>query len=269
MDPYSPRSMIERLDAMRARRPLVQNITNSVAMTISANVLLAAGASPAMVHAEEEIADFAAISSALVINIGTLSMPWIASMKLAAAEFSAVGKPWVLDPVGVGATRLRNETSAALLALKPSIVRGNAGEIMALCGLSGATKGVDSTAGSGEAIRSAMDLAARIGSVVAITGETDYVTDGKRVVSITGGHALMPLSTALGCSLSALAGGFAAVCDPFDAAVSALSVYGAAGAIAGKAASGPGMIPALLCDALYAMDEQKLAANSTISEVAV
>ncbi len=263
----SPQSIIARLDAVRAKKPLVQNITNYVAMTISANVLLAAGASPAMVHAQEEIEDFAAISSALVINIGTLSAPWIASMKLAAGEFSQAGKPWVLDPVGVGATRLRNETSAALLALKPLIVRGNAGEIMALCGLSGATKGVDSTAGSHEAVRSAMDLASRTGAVVAITGETDYVTDGTRIVAITGGHPLMPLSTALGCSLSALTGAFAAVCEPFDAAVAGLSVYCAAGAIAGAVASGPGLMPALICDALYNMDEKTLAANSRASEV--
>ena len=266
MDPYSPQSIFALLETMRQRRPLVQNITNYVAMTISANVLLAAGASPAMVHAQEEIADFAAISSSLVINIGTLSTPWIASMKLAASEFSKAGKPWVLDPVGVGATRLRNETAAALLDLKPSIVRGNAGEIMALCGLSGATKGVDSTAGSNEAVRSAMDLAARTGSVVAITGETDYVTDGKRLVSVTGGHELMPLSTALGCALSGLAGAFAAVADPFDAAIAALSVYGAAGAIAGAQARGPGLMPALLCDALHAMDLEKLAANSRVSQ---
>ncbi len=263
----SPRSIFARLEDVRAKKPLVQNITNYVAMTVSANVLLAAGASPAMVHAEEEIADFAAISSALVINIGTLSLPWIASMKLAASEFSRARKPWVLDPVGVGATQLRNETSAALLALKPTIVRGNAGEIMALCGLSGATKGVDSTAGSDEAVRTAMDLASRTGAVVAITGETDYVTDGTRLVAITGGHSLMPLSTALGCSLSALTGAFAAVCDPFDAAVAALSVYGAAGSVAGKDVKGPGLMPALICDALYAMDEQTLAAHSQVSEV--
>src|SRR6478752_6212683 len=110
---------------LRARRPLVQNITNYVAMTISANVLLALGASPAMVHAVEEVEDFVAISSSLVINIGTLSPRWVEAMGLAARRAVTLGKPWVLDPVGCGATPYRTDVAASLAGLTPTIIRGN------------------------------------------------------------------------------------------------------------------------------------------------
>src|SRR4249920_701142 len=124
------------LEALRARRPLVHNITNYVAMTVSANVLLALGASPAMVHAVEEVEDFVAISNALAINIGTLSPRWVEAMRLAAAKAVALGKPWVLDPVGCGATPYRTGVAAELATLKPTIIRGNASEIMSLAGAS-------------------------------------------------------------------------------------------------------------------------------------
>lgn len=267
------------LAALRARRPLVHNITNYVAMTVSANVLLSLGASPAMVHAGEEVEDFAGIADALVINIGTLSGPWIEAMLRAAAAADRLGKPWLLDPVAAGATRLRSDAALALLHLKPAIVRGNAGEIMALAGLAGAastaagaeaSRGVDSLAGSEAAVAAAVALARQAGTVVALTGATDYVTDGTRLIAITGGHALMPLSTALGCALSAATGAFLAVAPPFEAAVAALAVYGAAGAVAGaRCPGGAGHLPAELCDALLAMDEATLAAQAGLTEIAL
>ena len=251
---------------VKAQRPLVQNITNYVAMTISANVLLALGASPAMVHAVEEVEEFGRITSSLVINIGTLSPSWIASMTLAANTVRAAGKPWVLDPVACGATKLRTATSTALLALKPAVVRGNAGEIMGLAGAAGAgSRGVDSLAASDAAIAAGQALALASGAVVAITGEVDYVTDGRRIGAITGGHPLMPLSTATGCALSATVGAFAAVAPAFEATVAALSLYAAAGSLAGeRCPNGPGHLPAELCDALYRLDAAGIAARSTI-----
>lgn len=255
-------------DELRARRPLVQNITNYVAMSVSANILLAAGASPAMVHAEEEIDDFARIAGGCVINIGTLSPAWIGSMVKAATVYAALGKPWVLDPVAVGATRLRDATGARLMALKPTIVRGNASEILALAGASaGASKGVDSTAGSDAALDAARRLAAAEATVVAVTGEIDYVTDGDTVVAIEGGHALMPLSTALGCSLSGLVAAFATLTAPLPATVAALAVYAAAGKIAAKGLKGPGFLPQALADALYTLDLAGLQANCVVREV--
>lgn len=255
-------------DELRARRPLIQNITNYVAMSVSANILLAAGVSPAMVHAEEEIDDFARIAAGLVVNIGTLSPAWIGSMRKAAAAYAAQGKPWVLDPVAVGATRLRDGTAAELMRLKPTIVRGNASEILALAGAAAsASKGVDSTAGSDAALDAARRLAAAAGTVVAVTGEIDYVTDGQTVIAIEGGDALMPLATALGCSLSGLVAGFATLTAPLPAAVAALAVYAAAGRQAAAGLKGPGFLPQALADALYTLDRAGLEANCVVREV--
>ncbi len=256
------------LDDLRAARPLVQNITNYVAMTISANVLLALGASPAMVHAPEESADFAAISSSLVVNIGTLSESWVDGMRRAVLRMNEDGKPWVLDPVGCGATPYRTAVAVELSRLRPAIIRGNASEIMSLAGASGAGgKGVDSTTSSDAAIAAAQALARETGAVVAVTGETDYVTDGAIVVAITGGHALMPLSTALGCALSATVAAFAAIRPPMEAAVAALAVYGAAGALGAENLAGPGLLPAALCDMLYGLDAESVAAFASVSVV--
>lgn len=251
---------------VRAKRPLVHNITNFVAMTIAANVQLAAGASPAMVHSADEVEDFGRIAAALVINIGTLSSDWIAAMKLAAHIYRDAGKPFVLDPVAVGATRLRNAAAADLIAMKPTVIRGNASEILALAGAAGTGKGADSTASSNDALDGAVALARSTGAVVGVTGEVDYVTDGTRTVAIDGGHALMPLSTALGCSLSGLVGAFVAVAPAFEGTVAALSVYAAAGAIAGRRVKGPGFLPQELCDALHALDLAGLEANAAIRD---
>ncbi|MEZ5790466.1 MAG: hydroxyethylthiazole kinase [Nitratireductor sp.] len=135
-------------------------------------------------------------------------------MKTAAREYGKLSKPWVLDPVGVGATKLRNETAASLIQLKPAVIRGNAGEILALAGSFGGARGVDSTAGSQAARASANELARSTGAIIAVTGEIDLVTDGQDVVSIAGGHGLMPRSTALGCALSGVVAAFAAVSKP-------------------------------------------------------
>jgi hydroxyethylthiazole kinase len=251
---------------LRARRPLVHNITNYVAMTVSANVLLALGASPAMVHAVEEVEDFVSISSALVINIGTLSPRWVDAMRLAAAKAVQLGKPWVLDPVGCGATRYRTSVAVELAGMRPAIIRGNASEIMSLAGAAGAGgKGVDSTMSSDAALAAASGLARKTGAVVAITGETDYATDGGELIAVGGGDPLMPLSTALGCALSATTAAFAAIRPPLEAAAVALAVYGAAGAEAASRCNGPGHLPAELCDALFRLDADMLQRRATIA----
>jgi hydroxyethylthiazole kinase len=253
---------------LRARRPLVHNITNYVAMTVSANVLLALGASPAMVHAVEEVEDFVAISSALAINIGTLSPRWVEAMRLAAAKAVELGKPWVLDPVGCGATPYRTGVAVELAGMRPAIIRGNASEIMSLAGAAGAGgKGVDATVSSDVGLAAATALARKTGAVVAITGETDYATDGRELIAVTGGDALMPLSTALGCALSATTAAFAALRPPLEAAIVALAVYGAAGAEAAGRCNGPGHLPAELCDALYRLDAEMLERRAGIKAV--
>ena len=241
------------LEKLRADAPLVHCSTNYVAMNIAANVVLAAGASPAMIHAQEEVGDFVPIAGALSINIGTLSAPWLKAMRLAAEAANASGKPWVLDPVAHFATPYRSQATQSLVDLKPAIIRGNASEILALAGEMGAGKGVDSGDAVDAAAQAANHLAKAKNCVVAVTGETDYVTDRSKAVSITGGSALMPKVTALGCSLTALVAAYAAFDDPLDAAVAALLHFAEAGARADKLVSGPGSFAVQFLDQLSAV----------------
>lgn len=253
------------LEALRTARPLTHCITNYVAMNIAANVLLAAGASPAMIHTPEEAGEFARIASALTINIGTLSPHWLEGMKLAAEGANAAGKPWVLDPVAHFATAYRSRATNELLALSPTVIRGNASEILALGGETSATRGIDAADPVTAAEQAARTLAMKQNAVVAVTGETDFVTDGKRTIRIYGGSPLMPLVTALGCSLTALVGSYAAVvADPFEATIAALAHYAVAGEIAAAEAAGPGSFGWRFLDALATLTPQALDAAARI-----
>lgn len=252
--PSTSATMAEVCARLRAQRPLVHNITNLVVMNFTANVLLSAGASPAMVHAIEEADDFVTISRALVVNIGTLDAPFVAGMERAASAARRVGVPWVLDPVGVGATSYRNGVAARLLDLGPAVVRGNASEIIALAGLSGGRpKGVDSTADSEDAVAAASSLSTRAGTVVAVTGATDFVVEGDQVVAIPGGHPMSQDVTGTGCAASALVGACLAVAPPMQAAIAALSLMKSAAARAGTGDPGPGTFAMRLLDALHAV----------------
>ena len=247
------------LTAMRGATPLVQNITNFVAMNVMANVMLAAGAAPAMVHAREEGAEFTAIASALSINIGTLDKEWADCMALAAEAARTTGTPWVLDPVAVGATTLRRDTGARLLQYKPTVIRGNASEILALAGSAASGRGVDSGDPVEAAEQGARALATAQSCIVAVTGEVDFITDGTRSARVSNGHATMPLITALGCSLTGIVAAFVAANeDAFDATVAALAFFGAAGELAAKTASGPGSFQVAFLDALYAITPEQL-----------
>ncbi|MFV0360677.1 hydroxyethylthiazole kinase [Tropicimonas sp.] len=248
----------DALIAMRHAAPLVQCITNYVAMNFAANALLAAGAAPAMVSDPEESGEFAAIAGALTVNIGTLGPRWVDGMVAAAGSAKANGKPWVLDPVACFATRLRREATATLMGLRPDVVRGNASEILAVAGLSSAGKGVDAGDSVAAAEAAARDLAARSGAVVAVTGAVDFVTDGARSVRIAGGSPLMPRVTATGCALTCLIGAYAAaVSDRFDATVAALAHFAAAGDMA-AASPGPGSFMPAFLDALSAVPPEAL-----------
>jgi hydroxyethylthiazole kinase len=255
------------LTAMRAKPPLVQCITNYVAMNIAANVMLAAGASPAMVHAEEEAEDFTGIANALTVNIGTLSVQWIDGMKAAAKVAAAAGKPWVLDPVAHYATGFRRKAVSELLALRPTTIRGNASEIIALAGGESRGQGVDSRDPVEQAEGAARLLAERHHAVVAVTGAVDFVTDGGKAARIEGGSPLMPQVTALGCALTCLVGAFAATApdDPFAATVSALATFAVAGEQAAREAAGPGSFSWRFLDALAALDGPSLDAQARTS----
>lgn len=245
--------------ALRERSPLVQCLTNYVSMDLAANVLSAAGASPAMVHDPHESADMAALADAVCVNIGTPSPSWADGMRLAARRAQADATPWVLDPVAVGATAYRRELVADLLQLRPTVVRGNAGEVLALAGAVGGSRGVDSLAASHDAHDAAALVAREHGCVVVVSGEVDVVTDGDRTLQVVGGHPWMPMITALGCSSSALvAAACAVVEDPLEAAAGAMGLLAAAGASAATVAQGPASLRVALVDRLADPDGLEL-----------
>lgn len=260
------RPLGDYLSALRDATPLVHCITNYVAMNSTANLLLATGASPAMLHAQEEVAEFTAISGALSINIGTLSAHWADAMLIAARTAQEQHIPWVLDPVAVGATAFRQQLCSALLVHQPSVIRGNASEIQALNGLAGQGRGVDATASTHEAAAAAISLAQQHRCVVAVTGEEDFITNGTDHYRLKGGHPLMPRVTTLGCGLSALVAGFVAAnrTQPLEASLAALACFSIAGSRAGQQAQGPGSFQVALLDALYQLTPEDL---STIAQM--
>jgi hydroxyethylthiazole kinase len=255
------------LQGIRRGAPLVHNIANFVSMEVVANCLLALGASPAMVHAEEEVEDFIAIARSLVINIGTLSPPWVAAMKRAAARASALGRPWVLDPVGAGATPYRTRTALELIELRPTVVRGNASEVLALAGAAaGPTRGVDSTHSADEAVDAAQQLAKSAGAVVAVTGAVDRITDSARWCEVANGDPRMTRVTALGCAASAVIGAFLTVeQDPLLAASQGLAIFGLAGERAAAKTPGPGSLRWQIVDELALLDEATVQAGVKIA----
>jgi len=245
---------------IRSEAPLVHNITNYVVMNTTANALLAIGASPVMAHAVEEVEAMVRLARALVINIGTLSKPWITSMGKAAAAARQRGIPVVLDPVGAGATSFRTETAHRILAdSPPTIIRGNASEIRALHYAESETKGVDSRHDAGAALEAARQLTKKFGCVVSISGAVDVIVEGDRSIRVANGHPMMPRVTGLGCTASALTGAFAAVNPaPFEAAAHAMAVMGIAGEIAAEQSPGPASFQMHFLDALYRLEEEDI-----------
>ena len=251
------------LALVRAKSPLVHNITNYVAMNFSANALLAIGASPVMAHAVEEMDDMVAIASALVINIGTLDAEWVRGMLRAGRAAHRMGKPIVLDPVGAGATPYRTATAWEIIReCRPTIIRGNASEIMALVNADITSKGVDSSQSSDDALESAKQLALSTGAVVVISGATDYITDGTRTETITNGSPLMTRVTAMGCTASSMVGAFAGINpDAFEAALHGMAAMGVCGELAVAKSPVPGTLLTHFVDALYTITPEELASR--------
>jgi hydroxyethylthiazole kinase len=256
------------LEAVRAARPLVQTITNHVSMDIAANVLLAAGAAPAMVSAPEEAPEFVRRAAALVVNTGTLSAPAAHAMEVATTAARTHGVPWILDPVGVGGTTFRNETVAKLLRHRPAVIRGNASEIMAVARLAGLTqeagapRGVDAAHDTSQVEGLACKLARHGLCVVAATGAVDVVTDGRALVRLANGSPLMTRVTAVGCALTAYVGAFVgAGAAPFEATIGALAAYAIAGDVAAEQAKGPASFRTAFIDALYGLSGEDVAAR--------
>lgn len=247
------------LTAVRERGPLVHCLTNIVVANVTANVLLAVGASPAMVENDAEAAEFAAVADAVLINLGTLSAERARAMRMAAAAARAHDRPWVLDPVAVGAMTFRTELATDLLSHRPAVVRGNSSEVLSLAGAAGAGRGVDSTVGSEAALVTARELARRTGGVVAVSGAVDYVTDGWATLEVHTGHPLMTQVTGVGCALGALVAACCAV-EPsaLVAAAAATTILTVAAEQAAAVSHGPGSFAVGLIDALAALDEETL-----------
>lgn len=259
-------------DNVRQSSPLIHNITNYVTVNDCANILLACGASPIMADDENEVFEITSICAGLNINIGTLNSRTVSAMKIAGKRAKELGHPIVLDPVGVGASRLRTETAMSLLSeVKPTVIRGNISEIKTMMAGSGTVKGVDAGASDrvteqniDEIIKTIKAFSKETDAIVAVTGETDIVADESRALVIHNGCAEMSAVTGTGCQLSALTAAFVTA-NPenrLEAAAAAVMAMGLAGEIAKSRMSekdGSGTFRAYLTDAIYNMTGNTLA----------
>ncbi|MDU1068983.1 hydroxyethylthiazole kinase [Clostridium sp.] len=268
--------VVELLNRLKNKKPLIHNITNYVTVNDCANILLAIGASPIMADDLKESADITSIASALVINIGTLNERTIESMIASGKKANELNIPVVLDPVGAGASLFRNETTKRILEeIKISVLRGNMSEIKFIAGLESETKGVDASesdlkSDSDEGIRVAKSLAKRFNCTVAITGVCDIVSDGEKSVTIENGTKMLSNVTGTGCMTTALVGGYLGACetkeDLFIAAVSGIVSMGICGEIAEERAGsiGLGSFHMAIIDAVSNLDEEDLLKRSKI-----
>ncbi|MDH7498945.1 MAG: hydroxyethylthiazole kinase [candidate division NC10 bacterium] len=263
------KQIAEALSRVRQGKPLIHHITNFVVMNDTANVTLHLGALPVMAHAPQEVAEMTRMAGALVLNIGTLSSSWIDSMLIAGRAANEHQVPIVLDPVGAGATALRTQMSQRLLQeLRISIIRGNAGEIGALCGAGGEVKGVESIRGVEDPAAVARAMAAERGMVVAITGRRDFISDGRRTLGVDNGHTWLTTITGTGCMATTGIAAFAAVeRDYLIAAAGGLACFGLAAELAADKAEGPASFKAALFDQIHNLRSEQLERGARIVEL--
>ncbi len=254
------------LERLREQPPLVQCLTNIVVAQWTANVLLAVGAAPAMVDNPHEAADFARVAGGVLVNLGTPYDDTAEAMRAAVSSAAGAGTPWVLDPVAAGGLAWRTELALQLLSLgRPAVIRGNASEVLALAGGTGG-KGVDSVDSPEAAAEVARGVAGERGTVVAVSGAVDHITDGDRLVRVGNGHPWLTRVTGVGCALGALMAGFAAVVeDPLVAAVAATAVLTVAADVAAPGSRGPGGFAVVLLDELSLQTPTVLADRVNLS----
>lgn len=256
-------------EVVREAPPLTHCITNAVVTGFTANVLLAAGAAPAMVDIVGEAELFAGVASGLLINLGTPTPEQRAAILEAVAGATASGTPWVLDPVAIGTLPIRTALAHDLANQRPTAIRGNASEILALAGVSAGGRGVDATDSTDAAADAAAALATRTGAVVAVSGPVDLLTDGERILRLANGHELLTRVTGGGCALGAVMAALlgAARVTGHDAltAVAAASLgYTIAAEHAATTAGGPGSFAVSLLDALAALRPEDLVAEARV-----
>jgi hydroxyethylthiazole kinase len=250
----------------REQHPLVHHITNYVTVNDCANITIGAGGAPVMADAREEAGEMTGFAGALVLNIGTLNPGIIESMILAGKVANERKIPIILDPVGAGATRLRTDSTRRLLdELTISIIKGNAGEIGVLAGAEAKVRGVDSAGISGDPVTITRTFARETGITVVMSGATDIISDGNKVLLVDNGHPLMGRISGTGCMASSVTGVIAAVeKDRLTAAATALAAFGLAGERAAAASRGPGSFKPALFDAMAALGPQDLAAGARV-----
>jgi len=254
------------LRRLRQQTPLVHHITNWVVTNFTANITLALGASPVMAHAVEEVEDMARMANALVLNVGTLTTGIVDSMIRAGRAANSAGIPVVLDPVGVGATRLRGDSVARILReVKVDIIRGNLSEIATQAGEEAKTRGVDSVATGIDPARLAPALARSLGCTVAITGPVDYASDGHVLYRVKNGHPLLGRVTGTGCAATSVVAAFAAVDQDYArATATALAFFGLASERAAQGSTGPGTFASRLLDEIYRVTPEDLAEGARV-----
>lgn len=221
------------IQRVREENPLVHHITNYVTVNDCANGCLAIGASPVMADAIDEVEDMVSISKALVLNIGTLNVTKVESMIAAGRKANALGIPVIFDPVGCGATPFRNQMAQEIISnIQMTVVRGNISEILSLGGESVSTKGVDAgEADEKAAVPIAKKLAKRWKAVVVISGATDIITDGEKVIYVRNGCPAMSAITGSGCMCTSIIGAFCGANPehPWEAAAAAMITMGLSG----------------------------------------
>jgi len=246
------------LERVRQQQPVVHHLTNWVTIHDCAQVVKSLGASPVMAHALEEVWDMSRIASALVLNIGTLTVEFVEAMKLAARSANKKGIPVVLDVCGAGATALRDRKCLELMGeARIDVIKGNASEVARVSGESVKTRGVDSTEVGADLAMLAERLAAQRKATVVITGKVDVATDGKQTYLIENGHSMMTRVVGTGCMAASVIGAFAAVePDLALAAACALVCFGISGELAAENSSGPASFKDRLLDYLYTLDRE-------------
>ncbi|NQT75274.1 MAG: hydroxyethylthiazole kinase [Candidatus Omnitrophica bacterium] len=248
------------LEKVRREKPLVHHLTNWVTIYDCANIVKVFGAAPVMAHAAEEVEDMAALASALVLNIGTLTPDFIESMKLAAKSANKKGIPVTLDVCGAGATKLRDEKCFELLdQVKIDVIKGNASEVARIAGEKVRTKGVDSSEVEKDLVELAKTLAAKRNATVVITGKEDIVADKAKHFIVKNGCEMMAHVVGTGCMAASVIGAFSAVeKDLAKAATAGLCCYEIAAEIACKDSAGPGTFKEKLFDNIYSLDKCKI-----------
>lgn len=261
--------IIEAVKKVKETNPMAGSITNSVTINFVANAQLAVGGSAAMVYLPDEGEFLANAGGATYINVGTLLPVYEDTLPRTAKALHEAGKPWVLDPVAIGIGELRTQLLKQFKEYKPTIIRGNASEVIALAGLweldggtdSSNVRGVDSTDTVNAAKEAAKALAKYTGGAVSVSGETDLVTDGTTVVYSRGGSKFMEMVTGSGCSLGGVTAVYATAANPFIAALTATAVYNLAGSRAEAKVQGPGSFYVQFIDELYMASPEDIAAN--------